>query len=268
MKAIIRYFSGTGNTRFVAEVFARQLAAGGYTVDCESIENGGSVREVPANGDLLIIGGPIMAGNVPEKLIRWVLREVSSVPQGEALVFTTSAGLENAHGVHSLSRKLDKKGYRIVGQPLFPMPRNYYFGRYEPTPREEQERLVSEVPGKVTEALAWLKEDRREFPLQGRGKVLAHDLMAELFSLMARGMGRNFTSFSTDCTKCGRCVRDCPQKKIEVKPGGGVVFCRCCMLCTRCLHNCPADAIGYGGVKYMRYSGPSDRNKTETRRSS
>jgi ferredoxin len=183
------------------------------------------------------------------------------------MVFTTSAGLENAHGVHSLSRKLVKKGYRIVGQPLFPMPRNYYFGRYEPTPQEAQERLVSEVPGKVTEALAWLNGDEGEFPLQRRGKVLSQDLMAELFSVMARGMGRHFTSFAADCTKCGRCVRECPQKNIEAKPGGGVVFGRRCMLCTRCLHNCPAGAIGYDGVKYIRYSGPPDLNTAETRRS-
>lgn len=256
MKAVIRYFSGTGNTRFVAEAFKRQLEDKGYSISCESIEGGGSAWE---ETDLLVIGGPIMAGNVPELLIRWVLREIPSVPQGDALVFTTSAGLENAHGVHSLARKLAEKGYRVVGQSLFQMPRNYYFGRYEPTPLEEQGRLFNAVSEDVAGEVGRLEGARAPVGLQGRGKVLSQDLMAELFSLMARGMGKKFNSFADDCTGCIRCIRECPRQNIEVKPGGGVVFRGRCMLCTRCLHNCPAHAIGYGGVKYTRYSGPPGR---------
>lgn len=253
MRAVIRYFSGTGNTRYAAELFAMQLKEMGYSVSCESIETAGKIRE---ESDLLVIGGPIMAGNVPEKLIRWVLRSVTPVSRGNALVFTTSAGLENAYGVHSLSRKLVKKGFRMVGQPIFQMPRNYYFGRYESTPVEEQQRLVAELPGKIAHVLAGISNISEPLTLQGRGKTLMLDLTAELFSLIARGMGKQFTSFPEDCTGCGSCIRDCPQQNIRANPAGGVTFQGNCMLCTRCLHNCPAHAIGYGEVKHPLYPGP------------
>ena len=253
MKAVIKYFSGSGNTRHVAGVFGQKLQEQGYTVSCESIETGG-LDLTPE--DLLLIGGPIVAGNVPEKLIRWVLHEVPAVSGGKALVFTTSAGLENANGVHSLTRKLLKKGYQVVGQPVFQMPRNYYFGRYQPTPPEEQLRLVKAIPGEVARALEFMTAGSMPPVPQGAGKVLALDLMAELFSIMARGMGKKLTSFHDDCTICGRCIRECPQQNIAKRPGGGVVFQGKCMLCTRCLHNCPVHAIGYDGVKYEQYPGP------------
>jgi len=264
MRAVIRYFSGTGNTRYGAELFAERLKGMGYSVSCESIETAGPILE---EMDLLVIGGPVMAGNVPEQLIRWVLRSVPSVSRGDALVFTTSAGLENAHGVHSLARKLAKKGFRVVGQPVFEMPRNYYFGRYEPTPAEDQRRLAAELPGKVAGALADIGNGSPPVPLQGKGKTLTQDLTAELFGLIARGMGKKFTSFPGDCIGCGRCIRECPRQNIRANPAGGVVFQGRCMLCTRCIHHCPAHAIGYGGVKYARYSGPPGREPEKVRRS-
>lgn len=106
MKAVIRYFSGTGNTRYIANAFAAELKKKGYSVNCSSIEDDQEAWE-PGNllaeaGSLLVVGGPIMAGNVPEKLIRWVLRKVPPRSGGKAFVFTSSAGLENANGVYSL----------------------------------------------------------------------------------------------------------------------------------------------------------------------
>lgn len=253
MKAVIRYFSGSGNTRHVAEVIGQQLQDRGYTVSCGSIETG-VIDLSPA--DLLVIGGPIMAGNVPELLIRWVLKEIPVVSRGTALVFTTSAGLQNANGVHSLTRKLVKKGYQVAGQPAFRMPRNYYFGRYQPTPAEEQLRLIKAIPSEVAQALAGMETSGQVSVPQGAGTVLTMDLMAELFSLIARGMGKKLTSFHDDCIGCGRCIRECPRQNIAARTGGGVLFQGKCMMCTRCLHGCPVHAIGYDRVKYEQYPGP------------
>jgi ferredoxin len=97
-----------------------------------------------------------------------------------------------------------------------------------------------------------------ETPLvvKGTGKILSMDLMAELFSVIARSMGKKLTSFHDECIDCGRCIRECPQQNIVKRSGGGVVFQGKCMLCTRCLHGCPVHAIGYGGIKYEQYPGP------------
>jgi ferredoxin len=269
VKAVIRYFSGTGNTRFAANAIAAELQRKGYSVNCSSIEDDQEASELGSllaeAGSLLVVGGPIMAGNVPEKLIRWVLRRVPPSTGGKALVFTSSAGLENANGVHSLTRKLARKGYQVLGQPVFQMPRNYYFGRYYPTPVDDQLQLIQRLPSKVAGALDVIVDTaagsaREEPVLQSASKVLSLDLMAELFSLIARSMGRKFTSFHDECINCGRCVDSCPQKNIEKRPGGGVVFHGKCMLCTRCIHGCPVNAIGYDEVRYEQYRGPEGLN--------
>ncbi|MCU9815742.1 hypothetical protein [Paraclostridium sp. AKS73] len=50
---------------------------------------------------MLIIGGPNYASNVPEKLLKWVVKNVPK-NKSNAIVYCTSAGTVNAHGVDSL----------------------------------------------------------------------------------------------------------------------------------------------------------------------
>jgi len=121
MNILIKYSTGTGNTRYIADVLSSELKKSGNEVECSAIE----VESDFKSFDLLVVGGPIHAGNCPEKLIRYVIRKVLVVQHKQAVVFSTSTGLLNAHGVLSLSTKLHKKGYDILVNERFIMPRNY-----------------------------------------------------------------------------------------------------------------------------------------------
>lgn len=96
MKVQIAYFSGTGNTKTIALGYERVLSKLGHQVLITSIED---CVELGSH-DLLIIGGPIYAGNMPDELINWVRKNVTEVKDHQkAIVFSTSAGLLNANGV-------------------------------------------------------------------------------------------------------------------------------------------------------------------------
>lgn len=249
MNIAMIYFSGTGNSKYIVDYLGNKLKENNHNVKIYNIEQN---PIIPIDTDLLVIGGPIYAGNVPEKLIRWVLR---NVPESSAnsIVYSTSAGLINAHGVDSLAKKLSKKGYNVLAKETYLMPRNFYFGKYPKNTKDEVDKMLEDVNKQLDELVDKICLDTlssKEFENKG---VLGKDLLAETFSVMSRFMGKSF-SVDDNCIKCGICVKNCPENNINFGKDKNIKFSNKCMLCCRCIHNCPKNAINYKGKKYEQYS--------------
>jgi len=242
MNVAIFYFSGTGNTRMTADTYADLFRRAGHQVTTSSMEDCDQVGEC----DLILIGGPIYAGNMPDYVIQWVRKTVPPSQGTKAIIFTTSAGLANAHGVRSIGKKLVRKGYRVIDTQTYEMPRNFYIDKYAPTPKEEQRQQLTRMVSQVGESLANLKETgEMTFP----ENVLGIDLLADVFRIMAKSMGHNF-HIDDSCVGCGKCEKNCPKANIrhaEKRYGSS------CMMCTRCIHGCPVNAISYKGKKIEQY---------------
>ena len=248
MNIVMIYFSGTGNSKYIVDYLGNKLKENNHNVKIYNIEQN---PIIPIDTDLLVIGGPIYAGNVPEKLIRWVLR---NVPESSAnsIVYSTSAGLINANGVDSLAKKLSKKGYNILAKETYLMPRNFYFGKYPKNTKDEVDKMLEDVNRQLDELVDKICLDTlssKEFENKG---VLGKDLLAETFSVMSRFMGKSF-SVDDNCIKCGICVKNCPENNINFDKDKNIRFSNKCMLCCRCIHNCPKNAINYKGKKYEQY---------------
>lgn len=249
MNIVIRYFSGTENTKYIAEQFSNKLLTNGDSVDIASMEE----KDIPEKMDLLIIGGPIYAGNIPENLIKYILRKTPKTDKfTNAFVYTTSAGLLNANGVYSMASKLEKKGYKIIGMESFAMPRNFYFGRYEPMKEDYIKEMIENAKLKIDiNAEKIIKNNFDKIEVKHKG-ILKLDLLEELFSVISRLMGKSF-KVNENCIKCMKCVKNCPTKNISEKKGV-FKYGMSCMMCTRCIHNCPAHAITFGKKLYDQYS--------------
>lgn len=243
MRILIIYFSGTGNTQSIALGYEQALIKSGYHVSVSSIESITTLED----HDLLIIGGPIYAGNMPDELINWVRKNVPQVTSSKnAIVFSTSAGLLNAHGVKSMGKKLMKKGYNIIDLPTYEMPRNFYIDKYEPTPELIQKQQFNNAAVMIIDSINKIHCPE---PLIIKDSVLMIDLLADVFRIMAKSMGKNFKIDDT-CIGCGKCERDCPKQNINCKDKK---YSTHCILCTRCIHNCPVNAIMYKGKKIKQY---------------
>lgn len=243
MRISIVYFSGTGNTRAIALGFEKSLAKAGHQVTVSSIEN---IKRLEDH-DLLIIGGPIYAGNMPDELINWVRQRISpAVGSKKAIVYSTSAGLLNANGVKSIGKKLIKNGYVLVDTPTFEMPRNFYIDKYEPTPEAVQKNQFDNAAKRILDSVDKIHATE---PLIMKDSVLMIDLLADIFRIMAKSMGKSFY-IDDSCIGCGKCESNCPKKNISHK---NKTYYNNCILCTRCIHNCPVNAIGYKGKKIDQY---------------
>lgn len=242
MKIVISYFSGTGNTKAVAEGYASYLLKKGHLVEIFSIEKAASLPE----HDLLIIGGPIYAGNMPDELINWVRKNIDKADQKKAIVFSTSAGLANANGVKSISKKLVKKGYALIDMQTFEMPRNFYIDKYKPTPESTQKEQFEEASKKIIASVNRIDGTEKTEVNQS---VLMIDLPADLFRVMAKSMGKSYR-IENNCIGCGLCESNCPKQNID---HSAKKYHNKCIMCTRCIHNCPVNAISYKGKQIDQY---------------
>lgn len=242
MKILVVYFSGTGNTKAIAEGYKKALSSKGHSVTLMSIEESHMLDE----HELLMVGGPIYAGNMPDELINWVRKYVKPVNDKKAIAFSTSAGLLNANGVKSIGKKLNHKGYTLIELVTFEMPRNFYIDRYEPTPEEVQKQQFENATLKIIESLSHIDRIRS---LNVDESVVMIDIFADLFRVMAKFMGKSF-QIHENCIGCGLCEKNCPKHNIKSKEKK---YMNRCIMCTRCIHNCPVNAISYKGKHIEPY---------------
>jgi len=242
MNVSIVYFSGTGNTKAIAQGYEAVLAKSGHHIEIMSIEESTCIPD----HELLIIGGPIYAGNMPDELINWIRKNVKRVDEKKTIVFSTSAGLLNANGVKSIGKKLINKGYSLLDMSAFEMPRNFYIDKYDPTPDNIQKQQFENAATKIMESLSKINNCNQ---IRIKESVIMIDLFADLFRIMAKSLGKSF-SINENCIGCGMCEKNCPKKNIKFKDKK---YFNKCIMCTRCIHNCPVNAISYKGKQIEQY---------------
>lgn len=243
MKTLIVYFSGTGNTKAIARGYEKAITKAGHSVILSSIEN---LNEIPEH-DFLIVGGPIYAGNMPDKLINWIRKALpANVSNKKAIVYSTSAGLLNANGVKSIGKKLIKKGYALVDAPTFEMPRNFYIDKYDPTPEAIQKQQFENAASTILKSVSKMDDNTVSNLSES---VMMIDLLADVFRMMAKSLGKSY-QITDQCIGCGKCEKDCPQQNIDYK---NKLYFNKCIMCTRCIHNCPMNAIVYKGKQIEQY---------------
>jgi flavodoxin len=120
-KALLFYFSGTGNTALCAKFLAQHFVEEGWS--CDLYEMSIPLKPIPPieDYDLLGFGYPIHAFNTPLTFLRFVKANIKKACKpyfffkvsGEPFHFNDSSS-------HKLYRLLKKKGYSLRDGEAFP----------------------------------------------------------------------------------------------------------------------------------------------------
>jgi ferredoxin/flavodoxin len=239
----IAYFSGTGNTRLVADLLAEALRRRGAMVEVLAIDE---VLNVRGHWDTapyrcIGIGWPVHALDAPRIVYEFLRR----LPPGEGKpVFTfRSAGdpFWNGGPTEPTRRALAQRGYRVRREDLLIMPPNVLIS----CPNTVARQLYLKAEQRVEAiASAILADDDAEPDVIAESpwfqRVVAR-IFAETESLGARLTGR-WWRVTADCTLCNRCVDECPPGNI-FRDMNRLTFGWDCLLCMRCVYRCTEQAI-------------------------
>jgi ferredoxin len=270
MKLLILYFSGTGNTEYVAHYVASRLGqnlpADGLEIELRSIEKGPA--EQVTSHDLLLVGFPVYACEAPELVQQYIVR----LPPGDergAFVLCTKGAYAGGAVVRNLQR-LAARGYTPLGGGSVLMPgtdglalisKDSRLARKALEKDYDQLRDADRLIGQIDAALSQLLTGRRIDSLRpslppGLRRAPSDRLWAFLYEAASKWM-RPRLHADPRCEGCGLCAQICPVQNVELQ-GGHPRFGEHCALCMRCIHACPQEAIQIGKVTVdkFRWKGP------------
>lgn len=239
------YFSGTGNSRYAAELFCSEYGKGAEVVPPApkvfSIEDENVVEGV-GQDDMLVFAYPVQFSTVP-KILRDFINDNKELWKNKKIFVIATMGLFSGDGAGILGRLLQKHGAEIVGGLHLKMPDCIGDEKMLKRPLEKNRELVKRSEEKIKKSVQLMKSGK---PTQEGTGVLCR--MAGFFGqrLYFGHKTRNYSDklrINRDkCTGCGRCEKLCPMNNIKVIDKKAVPGNRCTM-CYRCINNCPKQAV-------------------------
>lgn len=237
-------FTGTGNTRYVADLLVRELEGLGQRVAARVIDRdlirAAALDPDPRGVDAIGLAYPVHAWNAPRMVFEFIERLPSLEGEGGKPAFllrTAGDPLLNGGATAMVRERLLASGYAVLRDDLAIMPANVLL-RYD-------ERLVKQLliaaECVAHRAAAGIVATQVSLPRE----TLATRVVSRLFSGAeargARWFGRHHR-VSSACTACGVCARECPTGNVRLDEGR-LRFGWECTLCLHCFYVCPEAAL-------------------------
>ncbi len=242
----IIYFSPTGNVLHLAK-----LLADGLKVPHEELlpMEFTDPEQLRANTHLVIIH-PIHGFNAPKPVKRFV----NSLPPGlydyvSLIAVGCARSWANGAVTLTLRNTLEKKAYSLVLDEILAMPLTFIMN----FPDDVNVKLIAESEQRIADLSKCIIEKKTS-----EKKVLIKSQIMNFVGKIESGAAPLFgleLHANNDCTSCGTCWTNCPQKNIKQKSNGKPGFGFNCIMCMRCIYNCPEKAISPRFSKFIPIKG-------------
>ncbi|MGI6766216.1 MAG: EFR1 family ferrodoxin [Lentihominibacter sp.] len=255
----IIYFSGTGNTEVVTGFLAKKLREYFY-VDVFRAEDitRGNVEFEPGKYRMIGLGYPVYGFNVP-KIMYNLIQKMPGAAGQKAFVYSTCAGplYFNNIASYGLKKELKAKGFNVFYERQFYMPANIAT-RYN-------DEVAKQLCNKASEKAVTMVEEIRNNVKNVRTDRIGPKLMSWLYLIEKKAWKRVSGDFIVleSCTKCRKCIRDCPMENITFSDEK-IVFGKNCTACYRCVYMCPVRAITGRKYKFAIFKDGYDIKKILT----
>lgn len=250
----IDYFSGTGSTAYIAEIFERTFEEAGIQVTRTRISQ---EAKVPEQADLELILFPVYAFNAPKPVDEW-LERMPDVHKKRAAVISVSAGGEISPNTACRTRtinKLTSKGYLVRYETMFVMPCNFAISYHHSI----NHMLINIVPGRVRRATAQLLSG-----VVRRTRPFPQDYLFSMVGTLEKRLGGicfgGQLKADDTCTGCSWCAKNCPTGNIRMR-GKKPEFSNKCVICLHCVYGCPQKAIRPIFLKFLVFKSGYDFSK-------
>lgn len=243
----IFYFSPTGNTKVLAERLAKNLGV-------ENINPLEHSFHIPFENDEIILMYPIHGFNPPRTIKRYIKQLVN----GRNKIYLVAVGCNTTwanEAVHNqIAKRLSKKGYNVLREDILAMPLTLVMD----FKKDMKTELIKEAYISIDTLSKQIEEEvsYRDRFVCAKAKILS--TIGRLESPAARLFGLELHA-NKNCTKCGLCVKECPEKNIKMKKKPKFGFK--CSMCLRCVYQCPEHAISPYISKFITIKGGYNINE-------
>ncbi|MDR2939938.1 MAG: EFR1 family ferrodoxin [Clostridiales bacterium] len=263
MKAVIFYFSGTGNTWYVSKKLAFYLNQVDIETKFYSIETIDSrqANQLVEENDIVLFGYPVYATYIPEPMLNFV-DSLDNVVMKTAGVFCTRY-LFSGDCAKLLCALLNEKGFIPKWSVHFKLPNNLNCGPFSFAPITNDPEILHnklrKTFGPIKHLAKCIYKDKvylQDFNgfIKNISKVTRPNNDLNKYRVKWGGI---FSINAEKCSSCGQCARQCPTQNIK-KVNFNYSIEDNCVACQRCYNFCPNAAIMYKNkeTKKEAYKGP------------
>ena len=247
---MVFYFTGTGNSRFVAERVASAL--GQDATDISTFIKGGGMPSYDRE-ETYVFACPCYMSAPARSMTDFI--EKTEFPKGVKAYFAVTCAVAAGISPRVLRELCERKGFEYMGTAQVPMPQNY-IALFKMADREGCKESVKAALPIIDKLIEHIKagtrqEDKRVSPIEYPMTVWVRDVYYKHF------MKTKKFRITDKCVSCGKCAKVCPLGNI-VMEDGKPKWGDNCTHCMGCINLCPKDAVefGKGSVGKHRYKGP------------
>ena len=252
-RALIYYFTGTGNAWRLARLAAREFEKQGCRTTIVPVEHG---RIHPDHKDMEYIGFacPVLGFGLPQMMARFLRR----LPRGARRKAFVLIAMGNSERVRVGSRQwsvpptegvsmiqaivwLVLKGYRVRNAMACEMPTNWILA-VNPPGEKDVKVLYERTAERIEKFIDSLLREEKSLSLIKPWWAIPCALVYCLFVFIGRRIAGKWFVVNKRCDSCRQCSRQCPQGTIKWR-SGRPYWGWDCQQCFRCINLCPQHAI-------------------------
>ena len=235
---MVLYFTGTGNSRYVARRIAEALHEPLFSINDRVKAN--DTAPVPTGRQLIVVS-PTYGWRLPRVVRDWLLQ--TALPGAERAWFVMTCGSEIGNAAGYNRRLCQEKGLAYMGTAQLVMPENY-IAMFRAPQAEEARRIVAGAEPDIVRTIAAIRSGEAFPPPRTGlfGRFMSGPVNPVFYACFVKA--KAFAAGGA-CTGCGQCAKLCPTNNITLR-GGRPVWGGSCTHCMACICRCPAEAIEYG----------------------
>lgn len=235
---MILYFSGTGNSKYVAKRIADAL--GDALVNLNDRIKASDTSPVETDERLIIVT-PTYAWRIPHVVRDWLLKTELRGARQAWFVMTCGGEIGNAD---RYNRELcAEKAISCMGTAQIVMPENY-IAMFSAPQADAARKIVAKAEPNIDRAIAAIRAGECFAPTRNNlyDRFMSGPVNPIFYKFCVKA---DAFTVSDTCIGCGQCAKRCPMNNVTLKDGKPV-WGKNCTHCMACICYCPVSAIEYG----------------------
>lgn len=247
---ILFYYSGTGNSLWLARVLARKLGNTQLISMTDNTQLLMWTKQLPTVGLVF----PVHAWGVPRRVLSF-LDHLEKLRPSYCIALANHGG-QVSNTLIQLGKELKQRHIDLSAGWEILMPSNYII--WAGADSEEKQKDHFRKAEEKLSVIAGSIMEKAELPPE-KGPLWQRILLSTLYRASFPHFPAMDKYFGTDarCNQCGICIKICPTQNIALIDGH-LTWQRRCEQCLACIQWCPQESLQFGKrtQKFKRYHHP------------